>query len=91
MKKITAVVVACMMILTLAVSASAFFEAEEAFGEVKFEIGKQTVAWNPDGTITDGEYYKVDIDPTWLSYAINDNNTDEDLAYAKSVTPELYM
>ena len=91
MKKITALAVACMMILTLAVSASAFFEAEEAFGEVKFNIGKQTVAWAADGTITDGEYYQVAIDPTWLSYAINDNNTDEDLAYAKSVTPELYM
>ena len=91
MKKITAVVVACMMILTLAVSASAYFEQEEAFCEVKFEIGKQTTAWAADGTITDGEYYPVELDPAWISYSINDNNTDEDLAYAKSINPELYM
>ena len=91
MKKITAVVVACMMLLSLAVCASAYWEPEEAFLEVKFNIGKQTVAWAADGTITDGEYYPVAIDPTWLSYAINDNDTDNGLAYAKSITPELYM
>ena len=91
MKRFALILLAAAMILTLAVSASAFFEPEEAFGEVKFSIGKQTTAWNPDGTISDGEYFQVAIDPTWLSYAINDNNTDDDLAYAKSVTPELYM
>ena len=91
MKKIALLVLAAAMILTLAVGASAYFEAEEAFGEVKFEIGKQTAAWNPDGTITDGEYYKVDIKPEWLSYAINDNDTDAGLEYAKATMPELYM
>ncbi len=91
MKKLISILLAVSMILTLAVTASAFFEPEEAFGEVKFSIGKQTAAWSADGTINDGEYFKVDIDPTWLSYSINDNNTDADLAYAKSVTPELYM
>ena len=91
MKKIATLVLVLAMVLTLAVSASAYFEAEEAFGEVKFEIGKQTTAWNPDGTITDGEYYKVDIKPEWLSYAINDNDTDAGLEYAKATTPELYM
>ena len=91
MKKLISILLAVSMILTLAVTASAYFEPEEAFCEVKFSIGKQTTAWNPDGKITDGEYFKVDIDPTWLSYSINDNNTDADLAYAKSVTPELYM
>jgi hypothetical protein len=91
MKRIALLLLAAAMILTLAVSASAFFEAEEAFCEVAFTIGKQTTAWNPDGTITDGEYFKVDIQPTWLSYAINDNDTDAGLAYAKATTPELYM
>ena len=91
MKKLTTVLLACLMIVSLAVVASAYWEPEEAFGEVKFTIGKQTTAWNADGKISDGEYYKVDIDPTWLSYAINDNDTDAGLEYAKSVTPELYM
>ncbi|MBR5365279.1 MAG: discoidin domain-containing protein [Clostridia bacterium] len=91
MKRIALFLLAAAMILTLAVSASAFFEQEEAFCEVKFEIGKQTTAWNPDGTITDGEYFKVNIKPEWLSYAINDNDTDAGLAYAKATTPELYM
>ena len=48
MKKIALLLLAAAMIVTLAVSASAYFEAEEAFGEVAFSIGKQTVAWNPD-------------------------------------------
>ena len=52
MKKLTTVLLACLMIVSLAVAASAYFEAEEAFGEVAFSIGKQTVAWNADGTIT---------------------------------------
>ena len=89
MKKLTTVLLCCLMIVSLAVVASAYWEPEEAFGEVKFTIGKQTTAWNADGKISDGEYYKVDIDPTWLSYAINDNDTDAGLEYAKSVTPEL--
>ena len=91
MKKLTAILLCCVLTAFLAVAASAYFEAEEAFGEVAFEIGKQTVAWNPDGTITDGEYFKVDIKPEWLSYAINDNDTDAGLAYAKATMPELYM
>jgi hypothetical protein len=91
MKKLTALLVAGLMVSSLAVTANAYWEPEEAFQEVKFTIGKQTVAWNPDGTITDGEYYKVEIDPTWISYAINDNDTDAGLEYAKSITPELYM
>ena len=91
MKKLTTVLLACLMIVSLAVVASAYWEPEEAFGEVKFTIGKQTTAWNADGKISDGEYYKVDIDPTWLSYAINDNDTDAGLEYAKATHPELYM
>ena len=91
MKKLTALLVAGLMVSSLAVTANAYWEPEEAFQEVKSTIGKQTVAWNPDGTITDGEYYKVEIDPTWISYAINDNDTDAGLEYAKSITPELYM
>ena len=91
MKKIGLLLLAAAMIVTLSVSASAYFEAEEAFGEVAFSIGKQTAAWNPDGTISDGEYYKVDIPDSWLSYAINDNDTDAGLAYAKATKPELYM
>ncbi|MBE6723936.1 MAG: hypothetical protein E7576_01870, partial [Ruminococcaceae bacterium] len=84
MKKLTALLVACFMIAALAVAVSAYWEPEEAFLEVKFTIGKQTTAWNADGQISDGEYYKVDIDPTWLSYAINDSDTDAGLEYAKA-------
>ncbi|MCR5681628.1 MAG: hypothetical protein K6G29_04175, partial [Clostridiales bacterium] len=91
MKKIALLLLAAAMILTLALSASAYFEQEEAFCEVKFEIGKQTTAWAADGKISDGEYYEVKLDPSWISYSINDNNTDADLAYAKSINPELYM
>ena len=91
MKKLTAILLACLMTVCLAVAASAYFEAEEAFGEVKFEIGKQTTAWNADGKISDGEYFQVAIDPSWLSYAINDNDTDAGLEYAKATMPELYM
>ena len=39
MKKLISILLAVSMILTLAVTASAFFEPEEAFGEVKFSIG----------------------------------------------------
>ena len=91
MKKFALLILAAAMIFSLALSASAYFEAEEAFGEVKFSIGKQTAAWNADGTISDGEYYKVPIKAEWLSYAINDTDTDAGLAYAKATTPELYM
>ena len=91
MKKIALLLLAAAMILTLAVTASAYWEPEEAFGEVKFTIGKQSVAWNADGTITDGEYYKVEMPAEWISYAINDNDTDAGLEYAKATHPELYM
>ena len=91
MKKIALFLLAAAMILTLAVTASAYWEPEEAFGEVKFTIGKQSVAWNADGTITDGEYYKVEMPAEWISYAINDNDTDAGLEYAKATHPELYM
>ena len=91
MKKLMTVLLACMMIVSLAVVVSAYWEPEEAFGEVKFTIGKQTTAWNADGQISDGEYYKVELDPSWISYAINDNDTDAGLEYAKATHPELYM
>jgi len=91
MKKLMTVLLACVMIISLAVVVSAYWEPEEAFGEVKFTIGKQTTAWNADGQISDGEYYKVELDPSWISYAINDNDTDAGLEYAKATHPELYM
>ena len=91
MKKLSTVLLACVMIISLAVVVSAYWEPEEAFGEVKFTIGKQTTAWNADGQISDGEYYKVELDPSWISYAINDNDTDAGLEYAKATHPELYM
>ena len=40
MKKIATLVLVLAMVLTLAVSASAYFEAEEAFGEVAFSINQ---------------------------------------------------
>ena len=86
MKKLTAILLCCVLMACLAVAASAYFEAEEAFGEVKFSIGKQTAEWKADGVISDGEYYKVPIKASWLSYAINDNDTDAGLAYAKATT-----
>ena len=52
MKKIMSLVVTCLMIVSLAVVVSAYWEPEEAFGEVKFTIGKQTTAWNADGKIS---------------------------------------
>ena len=64
MKKLLSVLLVCLMTLSLAVAASAYWEPEEAFGEVKFAISKQTAAWNADGQISDGEYYKVAIAPS---------------------------
>ncbi len=91
MKRVLTLALAGLLAASLSVAASAYWEPEEAFGEVKFSIGKQTTAWNADGVISEGEYYRVALDPSWISYAINDNDTDAGLAYAKSVTPELYM
>ena len=92
MKRLALIVVACMMILALAVASYAdIFVEEEAFGEVKFSIGKRTADWVADGKITDGEYFEVPIDPAWMSYAINGTDPDGGLAYAQSIQYKLYM
>ena len=64
---------------------------EDAFGEVEFSIEKQTTAWNADGTISDGEYFEVEIDPAWLSYGLSGDNLEDAFSYAQGIKPQLFM
>ena len=77
MKKVLAVALALVMILAMSTAIFAGFTQEDAFMEVAFSIKKATVVFNPDGVINDGEYYKLDIDDSWISAAWNDDNNEE--------------
>ena len=88
MKKLLALAIMAIMVVTLVVPSFAAFIAEEDWLNVKFDVQKATTAWKGDGVITDGEYYKIAAKNTWFSAAAAlDTNVD----YAKNLMPDFYM
>lgn len=89
MKKLISIAMLLFLFAMMWVPSFAATQAQETdFQNVKFEIKKANVAWNADGVITDGEYYKVDTKLSWFSAAVN---TDENLDYALKLNPAMYM
>jgi hypothetical protein len=88
MKKLASLVLAGALAATMAISTSAAYEAEADLNKVAFNVQKANVAQKLDGKISDGEYYKIDLKSSWISYAAN---KDADLTSAKSTNKELYM
>lgn len=61
---------ALLMALLLSVSASASNFAEELdVGAVRFDVQKATTAWKGDGVWSEGEYYEIDVQDSWMSAA----------------------
>lgn len=88
MKKLAALIMAGALVTSMALSASAAYEAETDVQKVAFEIKKANTAQKFDGVISDGEYYKIDLKSSWISYAAN---LDADITTAKNTAKELYM
>ncbi len=72
----------------LDVSADTSGIQEEDFQNVKFEVKKANTAWNGDGVISDGEYYRIESKNTWFSCFSYDGRNNN---YAKNLMPEIYM
>ena len=88
MKKLLALSMVILMFAMMLVPSFAGTIQEEDLQNVKFEIKKANTAWNADGVISDGEYYKVDAKNTWFSAACADDANDD---YAKNFNPDFYM
>ena len=88
MKKILAISTAILMLAVMALPMFAANIEAPDLGNINFEIKKITAAWKPDGTISDGEYYKVDSKPTWYSGVSVKDENDE---YATTLCPDFYM
>ena len=88
MKKLLALAMVILMFAMMLVPSFAGTIQEEDFQNIKFEIKKANTAWNPDGVLSEGEYYKVDSKPTWYSSACADDANDD---YAKNLCPDFYM
>lgn len=88
MKKFGALIMAGILSATMVISASAAYEAEADLGKVAFNVQKATAEQKFDGKISDGEYYKIDVKSSWVSYA---TAKDDALAVAKATPKELYM
>ena len=67
MKKIFALALASLM-LAVSVSAGNFAE-EQDVNKVRFDVQKATAEWKGDGVWTEGEYYEIDVQPSWMSAA----------------------
>lgn len=68
MKKIILPVLMAALLMSVSVSASNFAE-EEDVGAVRFDVQKATTAWKGDGVWTEGEYYEIDVQDSWMSAA----------------------
>ncbi|MBQ8578024.1 MAG: hypothetical protein IJ449_08720 [Clostridia bacterium] len=70
MKKTLSVLLAGLILSTMAVSVSASnFAEEQDVGNVRYDIPKITGTWAPDGVASEGEYYEVDVQDSWMSAA----------------------
>ncbi len=89
MKKIIALLMVALLCVVMAVPMFAEIKQDaEDVGNILFEIKKANTAWNPDGVISDGEYYKVETKPTWYSAMVK---IDDEIDYAKKLCPVVYM
>lgn len=79
MKKLTAIILCALLLVAMAIPAFAATEAK-ADGYVDnpaFEVKKATTAWKADGVMSDGEYYKIDVQKTWISGAWADESMED--------------
>ncbi len=88
MKKIFSAVLSALVVAALTVPVFAGFTQEEAVMEVKFDIQKATTTPVMDGKMSDGEYYEVELQKSWISAYVDDDNNAE---AALNTNPKLYM
>ena len=89
MKKFGAIALSAAVLSAMAVSASAaYIEQTVDPANVQITINQGYTAWAADGVISDGEYTKVAIDPSWISIAAA---SDEAAATAIQLPITLYM
>ena len=80
MKKTLSMILATLLVGTMAVSASAahIFEADQ--GKIAFDVQKASAIWSPDGNYEVGEYYDIDVQPGWISTMCGQDDLNEKTA-----------
>lgn len=88
MRKIIALFLTAILSLG-AVALVAAYEPPPDLGNIRFDVQKAATDIKLDGKISEGEGYKIDIQPGWMSYGTG--NDAELLDIAKRLPFELYM
>lgn len=90
MKKFLSIALTALLVAAMAVPTFAGYEAhaDAESGNIKFDVQKANVAWNPDGVMSEGEYYTVAIQDSWLSAAVAN---DDEMADAFAMNPTFAM
>ncbi len=66
MKKFLSIALAVVMIAAMAITVSAGGFTADDVKPVAFGIKKANTAWKADGVLSDGEYYVVNVDKSWV-------------------------
>lgn len=73
MRKICAIILTALMLVMMAVPVFAGQTQEADFQKIAFEVKKANTAWKADGVYSEGEYYDIALQSSWISAAYNDD------------------
>lgn len=77
MKKTLSIAIAALLVAAMAIPSLAGWQMEEAYYDIAFGVKKAAATWTPDGVYTPGEYFDIEVDPTWRSsFTSNDANQE---------------
>ncbi|MBE6614909.1 MAG: hypothetical protein E7631_06360 [Ruminococcaceae bacterium] len=79
MKKVLSLILASMLVATLAVSAAAVETlSDDVARNFGFGVKKANTAWAPDGVKSEGEYYDIDYLPEWCVGVCHDASLSDE-------------
>lgn len=88
MKKIIAISLMALMILSMSIPMFAAYESEANWENVAFDVKKADMEIKLDGDFSEYDMHEITLDQSWMTYAVAQ---DDQLAEVKSISTPLYM